>query len=66
VNAGAIAATSLVPGDSGAAKWRLLCDGLSRFAGRDLALSEEVITRQIAASKGVLVAAPLAKLGAGS
>ena len=42
VNAGAIAATSLVPGDSGAAKWRLLCDGLSRFAGRDLALSEEV------------------------
>jgi glutaminase len=42
VNAGAIAATSLVPGDGSAAKWRFLSDGLSGFAGRDLALSEEV------------------------
>src|SRR6516225_7357560 len=42
VNAGAIAATSLVPGDSSTAKWRFLADGLSRFAGRDLRLSEEV------------------------
>ena len=42
VNAGAIAATSLVPGDSIATKWRFLTDGLSRFAGRDLTLSEEV------------------------
>jgi glutaminase len=42
VNAGAIAATSLVPGDSSAAKWLFLTDGLSRFAGRDLTLSEEV------------------------
>ena len=42
VNAGAIAATSLVPGDSSAAKWLFLKDGLSRFAGRDLKLSEEV------------------------
>ena len=42
VNAGAIAATSLVPGQDSAAKWRFLSDGLSRFAGRDLTLSEEV------------------------
>jgi glutaminase len=42
VNAGAIAATSLVPGDSGPAKWRFISEGLSRFAGRDLRLSDEV------------------------
>ncbi len=42
VNAGAIAATSLVPGASGEEKWRFLAGGLSRFAGRDLTLSEEV------------------------
>jgi len=42
VNAGAIAATSLVPGEDRAAKWRFLSDGLSRFAGRDLALGDEV------------------------
>jgi glutaminase len=42
VNAGAIAAASLVPGDSSAAKWLFLKEGLSRFAGRDLKLSEEV------------------------
>ena len=42
VNAGAIAATSLVPGDSSTAKWLFLRDGLSRFAGRDLAMSDEV------------------------
>jgi glutaminase len=42
VNAGAIAATSLAPGDSRAAKWLFLKEGLSRFAGRDLKLSEEV------------------------
>jgi glutaminase len=42
VNAGAIAAVSLVPGDGVAAKWRFIRDGLSRFAGRDLALGDEV------------------------
>jgi len=42
VNAGAIAVTSLVPGASSEAKWLFLKDGLSRFAGRDLSLSEEV------------------------
>ena len=42
VNAGAIAATSLMPGDGSEEKWKFLVAGLSRFAGRDLALSEEV------------------------
>jgi glutaminase len=42
VNSGAIATTSLVPGDSFEDKWRFIHDGLSRFAGRDLPLNEEV------------------------
>jgi hypothetical protein len=42
VNAGAIATTSLVPGTTVEAKWRFLHEGLSRFAGRELALNEEV------------------------
>jgi glutaminase len=42
VNAGAIATTSLVPGKNGEEKWRFIHEGLSRFAGRDLSISEEV------------------------
>jgi glutaminase len=42
VNSGAIATTSLVPGADADAKWRFIQDGLSRFAGRELALNEEV------------------------
>jgi len=42
VNAGAIAAASLAPGQDSAAKWRFLHEGLSGFAGRELALSQEV------------------------
>lgn len=42
VNSGAIATTSLVPGESMAARWDFIVDGLSRFAGRRLALNEEV------------------------
>lgn len=42
VNAGAIAATSLVPGASSKAKWQSILDGLSRFAGRALSVNEEV------------------------
>jgi glutaminase len=42
VNAGAIATTSLVPGPDANAKWQFIYDGLSRFAGRKLALNEEV------------------------
>lgn len=42
VNAGAIATTSLVRGDDADARWRLIHDGLSRFAGRTLPLNDEV------------------------
>jgi glutaminase len=44
VNSGAIATTSLAPGANREEKWRFLHDGLSRFAGRELPLSEEVFT----------------------
>jgi len=44
VNAGAIATTSLVPGTTTEAKWAFIHDGLSRFAGRKLALNKEVYT----------------------
>jgi glutaminase len=42
VNAGAIATTSLAPGQSCEERWRFLHDGLSRFAGHPLAMNEEV------------------------
>jgi len=42
VNAGAIATTSLVPGENAEAKWRFVHEGLSRFAGRTLSLNDEV------------------------
>ncbi len=42
VNAGAIAATSLMPGVTADEKWKLIHDGLSQFAGRPLPLNEEV------------------------
>jgi glutaminase len=42
VNAGAIATTSLAPGDSVEHQWRFIRDGLSRFAGRELVLDLEM------------------------
>ena len=42
MNAGAIATTSLVPGENTDVKWRFIHEGLSRFAGRELSLNEEV------------------------
>src|SRR5262245_39393701 len=42
VNSGAIATTSLVPGATLGAKWKFIHDGLSRFAGRQLPLNDEV------------------------
>ncbi|PZQ47038.1 MAG: glutaminase [Rhodovulum sulfidophilum] len=42
VNAGAIAATSLAKGANREERWRFLRDGLSRFAGRELAVNEAV------------------------
>jgi glutaminase len=42
VNSGAIATTSLVRGSNFEAKWKFIHDGLSRFAGRTLAVNDEV------------------------
>jgi glutaminase len=42
VNAGAIATTSVVPGATMGARWQFIHDGLSRFAGRTLAINAEV------------------------
>jgi glutaminase len=42
VNSGAIATTSLVPGETVDAKWQALLEGLSRFAGRHLELNDTV------------------------
>ncbi len=42
VNPGAIAATSLSPGATFADKWAFIHDGLSAFAGRVLAVNEDV------------------------
>ncbi len=42
VNAGAIAATSLAPGDTADQKWQFIQTELSRFAGRNLTLNASV------------------------
>jgi glutaminase len=42
VNSGAIAVTGLVRGAGAEEKWQFILDGLSRFAGRALALDEEI------------------------
>lgn len=42
VNPGALATTSLAPGETADEKWQFIHEGLSRFAGRPLALNEEV------------------------
>ena len=48
VNAGAIATTSLAPGETAEAKWAFIRDGLSRFAGRPLELDGEVYQSEAA------------------
>jgi glutaminase len=42
VNSGAISTTSLAPGKTVEDKWQFIHDGLSRFAGRELTLNEEM------------------------
>jgi glutaminase len=42
VNAGAMATTSLVPGDTVEDRWEFIRAGLSKFAGRELELDQEV------------------------
>jgi len=51
VNAGAIAATSLAPGQTATQKWQFIHDGLSRFAGRPLSLNEEVYQSEAATNQ---------------
>jgi glutaminase len=46
VNAGAIAAASLVPGDNADACWAKIQDAQNRFAGRKIELSDEVNTSE--------------------
>jgi glutaminase len=46
VNSGAIATTSLAPGRTAELKWRFLRQGLSRFAGRDLEVDDEVLASE--------------------
>jgi len=48
VNAGAIATTSLVPGSTAEAKFAHIREGLSRFAGRELTMSEDVYVSEAA------------------
>jgi len=48
VNPGAIATTSLVPGETADAKWRFIRDGLSKFAGRRLELDHEIYESEAA------------------
>ena len=42
VNPGAIATTSLVPGDTAESKWTFIREGLSAFAGRELSVNTEI------------------------
>ena len=51
VNAGAIASTSLIPGETAEAKWNLILDGLSRFAGRQLQVDQEVYASESATNQ---------------
>ncbi|HLS82845.1 MAG TPA: glutaminase A [Steroidobacter sp.] len=51
VNAGAIATTSLAPGEDAPAKWRFVREGLSRFAGRKLELDEDVFESEVAVNQ---------------
>jgi glutaminase len=48
VNAGAIATTSLVPGNTADEKWAFIQEGLSKFAGRTLSLNTEVYKSEAA------------------
>ncbi|PPB49936.1 glutaminase [Arthrobacter pityocampae] len=48
VNAGALVMISLTPGDSAAAKWQYLQEGMSRFAGRRLQLDAQVYDSEAA------------------
>jgi glutaminase len=59
VNAGALATTSLVPGQTSEAKWEFIRDGLSRFAGRPLELDIGVYESEMATNQRNLAIARL-------
>lgn len=64
VNPGAIATASFAPGDSATEKWRFVRDGLSRFAGRPLAVDEETFASASATNhRNRELAATLARHG---
>lgn len=48
VNPGAIATTSLVPGDTASEQWAFVLDGLSRFAGHDLDVDKATLESALA------------------
>lgn len=50
VNSGALAMVSLAPGDTAESKWQFILSGLSRFAGRQLTLNEEVLSSATASN----------------
>lgn len=65
VNAGAIATTALLPGRTPDEQWQLVHSGLSRFAGRELALDEEVYRSESATNgRNRAIAQLLASYGA--
>ncbi len=65
VNPGAIATTSLVPGDDQDARWGLVIDGLSRFAGRELSLDSTTLTSALSTNhRNRALANMLTSLGA--
>jgi glutaminase len=51
VNGGAIATTSLAPGESTEEKWHFVADGLSRFAGRRLVIDMDVYRSEAATNQ---------------
>jgi glutaminase len=51
VNAGAIAATSLLAGNTAEEKWETVRTGLSMFAGRELTMSTEVYESEMATNR---------------
>jgi glutaminase len=51
VNSGAIATTSLVPGANAEARWHAVREGLSRFAGHELAFDERVYRSEAATNQ---------------
>lgn len=61
INAGALTVHALLPGDSGEERFRALHDLLSRMAGRDLAVNEDLVEQELAGAHRNLGIAHLLK-----